>query len=79
MMNFSSVTNTNEMDPMCAGLKLSRTQRIYGFAISFVTGFLVSVLSTLFLTVSTEQFILMHSLETRLGSLSFIPLAISYH
>lgn len=33
---------------MCAGLSLTRTQRIYGFGICFGSGFIISLLSTIF-------------------------------
>ena len=42
--NFAGAASTNEMDPMCAGFKLSRTQRLYGFGICLAVGMLISIL-----------------------------------
>ncbi|KAI8897955.1 Got1/Sft2-like family-domain-containing protein [Globomyces pollinis-pini] len=36
----------NEMDQMCGGFKLSRTERFYAFGCCFLSGFVLSFLST---------------------------------
>ena len=36
----------NQMDEMCGGFQLTRTQRFYAFGALFVVGFIVSFLST---------------------------------
>jgi hypothetical protein len=53
----------NEMDKMCGGLNLTRTQRFYGFGIAFSVGFLISFFSTFFLwTGKFSAFAILYSI-----------------
>ncbi|KAL7751888.1 hypothetical protein RI367_002888 [Sorochytrium milnesiophthora] len=44
---FAQAQEAGALDEACGSLKLTRTQRLYGFGICFVVGFLISALSTL--------------------------------
>lgn len=46
----ASSSSSSDLDKMCGGLNLTRTQRFYGFGVCFGIGTLLSIISFLFLT-----------------------------